>query len=888
MPVFISSPHRAARRRGALLACFAFLITAFSATHPVDASALGEQCSGADVQGMGAFLQTTAQERWSSPKIKGGFNTSSNPLACAGGQGSGGTPAVSYVALGSPAALRHWGAEDGALHDKEFGFLADFLGTDVAPAGPIGEEGTMLSNMKSALNSDVVVVPVTQTAIAIAANPPALPAHKNCLVSRISPSQLEGVFRGRIKNWRRLSAASDHRAGGDCDQSITRIVREESAGTTYQLKHYLNSVEPAPLSCTGKSKRTWAQLQDPFGGETPPNVEWPSNPGCQVGEGPVTTVAGPEGEGELGSLRYVAEAPGTITYGSLPEARQWAPEQIVDVYNGVHYADPEIGKGEANCAAAKYTLPPEAAGGVDVDWSQVYGSNPKIGKVAKDAYPICTLSWDVAAVKHFGESTATTVHDYLGFVVDKEGGQAAARHVGYQDLPASVAEAAVAAISHIEGEVEEEEPEEEVEEEPEEEEKGGGSATVLCKSEPSLEGGVLTCPPGEGFSGKISGALVPKTVATLESISGPETTITCPEGSYVGEFNEDGTSAGNGITTFEFGQKAGCTTTFPEEPEAVVSFENPPYDASRFEYTNPLEPQGVFTLAKSSKGPLFLRVQSGPLCVYAPNSVEGEVTNGAPTQLHVKSVLKLWEGEKACPAGLIMSAFLTVTQFGEGLPLYIAGKGGGGEEEKGGTSTVLCKATPELKEGVLTCPSGKGFSGEVSGDLVPKTVATFEGVSGPTEATVTCPEGFYIGEFNEDGTSAGNGITTFEFGLKEGCTTTFPEGPEAVVRFENPPYDASRFSYTNPLEPQGVFTLAKASKGPPLLLIKSDRVCVYSAGGAISSQVTNGSTTEMFMLDKWKLVEESPEEACPTVLVSSAHLTVTRAVDSGALFIAGG
>ncbi len=885
MPVLISSPHRAARLRGSWLVCIALLASVLGATNPVDASALGEQCSGSDIRGMGAFLQTTAQERWSSPKIKGGFNTSPSPAACGGGQGSGGTPAVSYVPLGSPAALRHWGAEDGSLHVKEFGFLASFLGTDIAPAGPVGEEGTMLAKMKTALGSDIAVVPVTQSAIAIAANPPALPAHKNCLVSRVSPSQLEGVFRGRIKNWRRLSAASDHRAGGDCDQSITRIVREESAGTTYQLKHYLSSVEPAPLACTGKSKRTWEQLQAPFGGETPPNVEWPSNADCQAGESPVTTVAGPEGEGEVGPLRYVAEAPGTITYGSLPEARQWASEQIVDVYNGVHYADPEIGKGEANCAAAKYALPPEAVSGVDVDWSQVYGSNPKIGKVSKDAYPICTLSWDIAAVKHFGEEATTTVRDYLSFAVAKEGGQAAVRHVGYQDLPASVAEAAVAAISHIEGE------------EPEEKEGGGGSTTVLCKSEPTLKEGALICPPGEGFSGLVTGRVKPKTVTTFESASGPKASVHCTEGFFLGEFNEDGTGIFGGISGFGYGSEERCTSTFPGEPLTVAAFANPGYYASRFVYTNPLAPQGFFLLARKDGEPPLLKLILGKessTCLYAPGSLSSAVTNGSPTEMLMTGKWKLLEdsAEGACPTILVSSSHLSLTRTSKELPLYIAGEEGGSEEKEeekeGGAATVLCKATPELKEGVLTCPSGKGFSGEVSGDLVPKTVATFEGVSGPTEATVTCPEGFYIGEFNEDGTSAGNGITTFEFGLKEGCTTTFPEGPEAVVRFENPPYDASRFSYTNPLEPQGVFTLAKASKGPPLLLIKSDRVCVYSAGGAISSQVTNGSPTEMFMLDKWKLVEESPEEACPTVLVSSAHLTVTRAVDGGALFIAGG
>jgi ABC-type phosphate transport system substrate-binding protein len=656
------------RRRRAFLVCSVLLAVAACAGNATGAAALGTQCSGSNVKGLGAFLQTRAQERWASSDELG-FNGSSSPLACSGSQGSGGKPGVSYVPLGSPAALSHWGAEDGSLHVKGFGFLADFLGTDIAPAGPVGEEGTMLSNMKAALGSDVVVVPVTQTAIAIAANPPALPAHKSCLVPQISPGQLEGVFSGRIKNWRQLGAASDGSAGGDCDQAITRIVRDESAGTTYQFKHYLDSVESTPLACTGESKRTWAQLQAPFGGETPPNVEWPSNAECQKGEGPVTTVASPGGEGESGPLTYVGENPGTITYGSLPEAEQWAPKQIVNVYNSVKFASPTIKAGEANCGAAKYTLPAGAESGVNVDWSQVYGSNPKAGKVSKDAYPICTLTWDVAAVGHFGEGVATTVHNYLSFVVDKEGGQAAVRQMGYQDLPASVAEAAVAAISHIEGE-EETEKEEEKEEE-------GGTGTVLCQSAPGLKEGVLDCPPGEGFSGKVTGTLMPKTVATFESAFGSKVSITCPEGYYVGEFNEDGTSSGNGITAFEFGLKEGCTTTFPEEPEAVVSFETPPFDASRFVYQNPLGPQGFFDLAKSKEGEPLLRIQSGPVCVYSSGGFLGsQITNGSPTEMFMLDKWKLVEGspEGACPTVLVSSAHLTVNRMGEGLPLYIAGE----------------------------------------------------------------------------------------------------------------------------------------------------------------------------------------------------------------------
>jgi ABC-type phosphate transport system substrate-binding protein len=648
------------------LACVALLITAFGATHAAGASALGEQCSGTKATGLGAFLQTHAQTVWDSD-AKVGFNGSSNPLACNGSQGSGGTPGVSYVPLGSAAALRTWGAEDGSLHEEEFGFPFHFLGTDIAPSGPAGEEGTMLSKMNAARGSGVVVVPVTQTAIAIAANPPALPAHPACAVVRISTAQLQKVFSGEIKNWRQLGTASDSSLGGDCDQAITRIVRGESAGTTYQLKHYLNSVNSSGLPCTGVSKRTWAQLQAPFGGESPPNTEWPRNANCQKGEGSVTTVAAPGGEGEAAPLSYVAAHSGTITYGSLPEAEQWAPGQIVDVNNGVKYAPPTTNEGEANCGAAKYTRPAGWESGVNLDWSQVYGSDPNIGEVAKNAYPICTLTWDIAAadsVGAFGKKVATTVHDYLAFVGAKEGGQSAVKHAGYRDLPGPIAKAAAAAVAQVGGEEGEEEEKEEE-----------SSSTVLCKVAPEEEKGVLTCPAGKGFSGKVTGELMPKTVATFESAGGPKLAITCPDASYSGEFNEDGTSAGNGISSFEFGVAEGCTTTFPEEVKAVVSFDGLPYDASRFTYTNPLAPEGFFNLAKV-KGQALLKIQSGPVCVYTSGNPNYQITNGSPTEMFMLDKWQLLEGspEGACPEVLVSVVHLTVTTMAEGLSIYIAGK----------------------------------------------------------------------------------------------------------------------------------------------------------------------------------------------------------------------
>jgi ABC-type phosphate transport system substrate-binding protein len=664
----IDSRSGGALWRGVLLAGAMALLAVLGALNATGAAALGEQCSGGKAKGMGSFLQTRAQQQWSFGEL--GFNASSSSLACSGSQGSGGTPQVSHVPLSSPAALRHWGAEDGTLHTAGFGFLANFVSTDIAPSGPVGEEGSMLAKMKAALGSDVVVVPVTQTAIAIAAHPPQLPAHPACVVSRINNAQLEKVFSGQIKNWRQLSAASDPSLGGDCDQAITRIVRGDSSGTTYQFKHYLGSINSAPLACTGAAKRTWAQLQAPFGGETSPNQEWPRTSACQEGEGPLTTVSGPFSEGG-GQLGYVAETPGTITYGSLPEAQQRAPGQIVDVHNGVKFADPENGEGGAACGAAKYTRPAGWEGGVNLDWSQVYGSDPNIGAVAKNAYPICTLTYDVAATNRFSAKVATTVHDYLAFTVAKEGGQAAVRQIGYHDLPNSIAKAADAAIAHINGEEAEEEGEEGGEEE--------GKGTVLCRAEPALVEGVLTCPEGQGFSGTVWGSVTPETVATFESLSGPELMVKCTDGFYAGEFAENGAGISGGISGFHFGAEGEpCSSTFPGEPAVNVGFENPAYYASRFVYTSPSAPQGFFQLRREDEAPPLLRIQSpiwGVLfCVYEPSSLGFAVTNGSPTEMLMSSKWKLLEdgAEGSCPTLLGGSAHIALTAS-EGQPFYIAG-----------------------------------------------------------------------------------------------------------------------------------------------------------------------------------------------------------------------
>jgi hypothetical protein len=111
---------RLTRSRSALFTCALALACVLGALSASGASALGEQCSGSKVKGMGSFLQTRAQGQWSGSEL--GFNTSANPLACSGSQGAKGTPQVSYVPLASSAALRHWEPKTGACTSRASAF----------------------------------------------------------------------------------------------------------------------------------------------------------------------------------------------------------------------------------------------------------------------------------------------------------------------------------------------------------------------------------------------------------------------------------------------------------------------------------------------------------------------------------------------------------------------------------------------------------------------------------------------------------------------------------------------------------------------------------------------------------------------------------------------
>jgi ABC-type phosphate transport system substrate-binding protein len=626
----ITRPERGLCRLAALAATACLMWVLGGTLEAESAAALGKQCSGASIAGQGAYLQSPAQSIWTGT----GFN-SSNALACNGSQGAKGHPKVSFTPLGSGVVLHGWGADDGIFHSKGKG--GAFIASDEPPAGPVGETGTALNYMKKALGSDIVVAPVVQTAIAIAAHPPSLPAHTACSVEYITAADLEGVFAGSITNWRQLSTASDSEAGGNCDQAITRVVRSEASGVTYQFKHYLDQVNPEPLPCTGESPKDWAQLQS---SREPAelNLIWPRKADCQEGEGPVTVVAAP-GEGSAGPLSFVKSNPGTITYADLPTAKEVASEQIIGVHNGSEPVSPSASESEANCSGASYTLPGEWSSGVNVDWSQVYGSDPEIGK---GFYPICTLSWVVAAADSgavFGFKAGTTVRDFLLYANDPEGGQAGIQHHWYAPLPKGVATATEVALSEIGGEGGEEEE----------------SGVVLCKATPENVKGVLHCPKGQAHSGAVFGSASSPT--QFVSTAGPEGTISCEEAHFDGFFNENGRSIEPGLKELSF---TSCASTLPGEPGGSLEFDGGPFDDSRFVYLSSLAPEGAFVIAKSEGGQPLLRFSSEFTCMYQPSFLGGQVVNGKLTTLLLGASWELSEGPEECPSALHQTSELGI------------------------------------------------------------------------------------------------------------------------------------------------------------------------------------------------------------------------------------
>jgi ABC-type phosphate transport system substrate-binding protein len=412
---------RKPRRRGlraSLLAGATLVALAIGGFGAGSASAAIE-CTGNNITGAGSTLQKVAQtEVW-----KPGFETE----ICPGG------PTITYNAVGSGSGLKEWNS-DGKKGSINTGLT--FIGTDDAPS----EE--QIANITSvAGGASLLTVPVAQTAISIVANPPA-----ECEIEAITNIDLEAVFRGVYLTWSKIPTAS----GPGCSSPITRVVRKDGSGTTYQFKNYLAKMNKSGLPCTTggtEGKASWRELEPITDATTgAPNTTWPETCVSKT----LSTVVRPAANGGGELVKTVKATSGSIGYAGLPDAKANAAPVILAVQNngqkveGATFAEPAEAGGVANCSQASYEVPKDARKGVgtalNVDWSKVFGGNPGIGGTA---YPICTLTYALAfhAYKSAGYKNKdfATTRSYLREYIVQSTGQTTLENSGtfYAQLPTS-------------------------------------------------------------------------------------------------------------------------------------------------------------------------------------------------------------------------------------------------------------------------------------------------------------------------------------------------------------------------------------------------------------------------------------------------------------------
>jgi ABC-type phosphate transport system substrate-binding protein len=395
----------------------------------------GQACSGISVTGQRASVEAIALQSVWGP----GFNTSSNAAACSGTQGSGGKPAVTYSSTSSGAGLESWGMNK---HAASFGGANAFIGTTEPPSE--SQIAEVEHNETTITPNTVESIPVAQVAIAIVVN---LPEH--CVATStdasgrlvLTDSTLQGIFLGTIHSWSEITEGGDKLSGTGCNTAspITRVVRQDQAGTTHILKRYLGLIDSGSLETESGTKATWDEIA-----EGTLNTKWPKG---------AIAVVRPAKQGDGEEAAKVASTPGSIGYADLAEvrnaalfsgagggpgtARFWVElqreEKVSETKVTYVYADPSTNKDveaakNANCKDTVYMyyangapeeFPPPS---VESAWNEVSA------ELTSKTYPLCGLAY-ILAFKSYAAypgtelREATTAENFLRFVLEASGGQ---------------------------------------------------------------------------------------------------------------------------------------------------------------------------------------------------------------------------------------------------------------------------------------------------------------------------------------------------------------------------------------------------------------------------------------------------------------------------------
>lgn len=421
----------------------AALAVASIAVGASSAWASSTQCSGVNITGQGASVMKIAYQNVFGPD----FNTSANPAACNGSQGTEGKPSVSYTASSSGAGLESWGVGGKA---GSFASTNAFVVTEEPPNKAEREEIEANETTKGSAPNSLLTIPVAQEAIAILVHLPAgCTATSSAFPGRLvlGNETLQKIFLGTINSWSEINVnGGDTLTGSSCSSPISRIVRLDSAGSTHIFKKYLNLINNTAFLTENSTNETWNDISEGAG-----NTVWPK----------AAAVVRPSKTGDSAEVAAVAEKAGSIGYASLADARAnkafvppeggkeqptfWAPIQNSGVKTTKEtFQDPSTDAEtteteDANCAKEKYTngkgakFPPAST---DDTWQEV------TTETKQKNYPLCGLAYQLALTKYSAYPLTTsgeeiTVENFLEFLLETKtaGGQRLIEKHDYEALP---------------------------------------------------------------------------------------------------------------------------------------------------------------------------------------------------------------------------------------------------------------------------------------------------------------------------------------------------------------------------------------------------------------------------------------------------------------------
>lgn len=556
----------------ALCATIAMVVLA-AAVPSAHAAFTVAHCQGAPVEGQGSSAQNEAQlEFWSTTVWHGTEE--------AGGC-TGSAPTVTYAGTGSGCGIASIGGETSSVDcqgfkaaESKIGFRAttQFAGSDAPLTATQQLNADATGGTKPGL---IHQIPVTAFAVAIlvhfpdgcklkspgtgaAANgvgsenedtstggpndPPGGEtgdtAAKESLRVHITDAELEKIWDGTVQTWGNILPQEQFGNATKTEREacaavpVTRIVRFDGSGTTFNFKSFLGLLPGAPTGLWTEApvagdKQVWPET---FNAEK--KVPSPVNAGTKVCESPnhICTAAASKG-GPL--TEAVIANSGSIGYADLATARKhgfymekekndhtyWIPVQTVSPEEsnkvGVTYVEPTE-KAESNtssspegadCTDADYRgYPTEGADPTLGDWEKSIATGATVTAIKNDpthSYPVCGLTYDFAWDDYSTtyentqaeQEMARTVKDYLESVESTKGQFQVSGH-DYGTLPLNIIKIAQTGVAAIDWK---------------KEQGGGGGPKVEPKTEPKTEtpgggGPPIVTPPSNAFS--IAGAKI--------------------------------------------------------------------------------------------------------------------------------------------------------------------------------------------------------------------------------------------------------------------------------------------------------------------------------------------------------------------------------------------